>query len=370
LLSVGDEKKDLFHKEVDTTIEVMKKPKKIIVIDFGGIGDLVLAIPFLRGLKRNFPSSDVSVLCAERTGMILKEQPYIDGLFLSFINFRSLLTTGMRLRKKRFDMAINLMPETSYFSAIKMYLLFNLLNAREWIGRDTEGRGFFYDVKVSEDKMQIENEVLIYGRILKAIADGDFDPRLEFYFTKDIGKRAEALLLKERNFPNFPFVLINPGSDWPSRRWPIGRFAELVEKLVQLFSSVEFGIIGTSSEAELAHFIKERCGERIFILTGKTPVEILPAVMKQSVMVLTNDSGPAHVARAVGVPVVILAGPSAPGYLKIQGGAESTMIQHLVFCSPCLRVSCDRMDCWKELLVDEVLQVASKMLRKVIKHVN
>jgi len=130
----------------------MKRPKRIIVVDFGGVGDLVLAIPFLRGLKRVFPSSMVSVLCAERTGMILKKQSYIDKLFLSSITPFGLFKTGLQLRKKRFDIAINLMPQTSYFSAIKMYLLFLLINARKWVGRNTEGRGFFVILKYQNQK--------------------------------------------------------------------------------------------------------------------------------------------------------------------------------------------------------------------------
>jgi ADP-heptose:LPS heptosyltransferase len=264
-------------------------------------------------------------------------------------------------------MAINLMPETSYFSAIKMYLLFLLINAGKWVGRNTEGRGFFYDVKVSEEKIQMENEVLIYGRILKAISDGDFDERLEFYCSKESRKRAGSLLSKERNFQRDPLVLINPGSDWPAKRWPIERYAELVKRLKESFQNVEFGIVGTQSERELAQFIKERCGERVFILTGKTPIEVLPAIMERACLIITNDSGPAHLARAVGAPVAILAGPSAPGYLTIKGRGKSVLMQHLVSCSPCLKVSCDRMDCWNVLSVDEVLSVTSQMLRKVIK---
>ena len=344
----------------------MKNAKKIIVVAFGGVGDLVLSIPFLRGLKRVFPSSMVSVLCAERTGMILKEQSYIDRLFLSAITPFGLFKIGLQLRKKRFDMAINLMPETSYFSALKMYLLFLVINAGKWVGRNTEGRGFFYDVKVSEYKMQLENEVLIYGRILKTISDGDFDERLEFYCSKESRKRAGELLSKVRNFQKDPLVLINPGSDWPAKRWPIGRYAELVERLAKSFPHIEFGIIGTQGEGELARFIKERCGEQVCILTGKTLIEVLPAVMEKACLVITNDSGPAHVARAVGVPVAILAGPSAPGYLTIKGRGESILMQHLVSCSPCLKVSCDTMDCWKVLSVDEVLAKTSKMLRNVI----
>ncbi len=348
----------------------MKKPKKIIVVDFGGVGDLVLSIPFLRGLKEAFASSEVSVLCAERTGMILKEQPYIGKLFLSPITFRGLLTTGLRLRKKRFDMAINLMPETSYFSAIKMYLLFLLINAKQWVGRDTEGRGFFYHIKVPEQKIQTENEVLMYGKILKAIADAEFDERLEFHITKVNRKRAKELLSKERNSPKGPFVLINPGSDWSSKRWLIDRYADLVQRLKELFSNVEFGIIGTQGERELAHFIKERCGEQVFILSGKTPLEILPAVMEKACLVITNDSGPAHIARAVGASVVILAGPSAPAFFTIKGRNESLVIYHPVSCAPCLKESCATMECWKTITVQEVAAVAATLLERKINEAN
>ena len=298
--------------------------------------------------------------------MILKEQSYIDRLFLSAITPFGLFKTGLQLRKKSFDMAINLMPETSYVSAIKMYLLILLINARQWVGRNTAGRGFFYDIKVPEQEMQMENEVLMYGKILKVIFDGDFDERLEFHISEANKERAEEFLSRKRKFRKHPFVLINPGADWPAKRWPIERYTELVKRLQESFPSVEFGVIGTQGERELAYFIKKKCGERVFILSGKTPLEILPAVMEKASLVITNDSGPAQIARAVGAPVVILAGQSAPAFLTIKGRNKSVVMQHLVSCSPCLKVSCDTMDCWKVLLVDEVFEVTSKMLKNII----
>jgi ADP-heptose:LPS heptosyltransferase len=348
----------------------MKKAKQIIIVDFGGVGDLVLAIPFLRGIKKVFPSSMVSVLSAERTGMILKEQPYVADLFLSPLTMLGLLKTGLRLRKKRFDMAINLMPETSFFSSIKMYLLFLMINAGQWVGRNTEGRGFFYDIKVSEHEMQRENEVLMYGRIFKTLSNGDFDERLEYHISGANKKRVEAFLARERRFKKYPLVLVNPGSDWPAKRWPIERYAELVKRLQELFPTVEFGVIGTQGERGLAHVIKEKCGERVFILSGKTTLEMLPAVLSLATLVITNDSGPAHIARAVGVPLVILAGPSARAFLTIKGRNKGVVMQHDVICSPCLKVSCDTMNCWKLLSVDEVFRVTSKMLKKLIYRVD
>lgn len=342
----------------------MKNLKKIIVVNFGGVGDLILAIPFLRGLKSAFPTSEVSVLCAERAGMILKGQPYIDKLFLAPITLLGLLKTGLHVRKERFDMAINLMPETSYFSAIKMYLLFLLVNAGQWVGRNTEGRGFFYHIKVSEEEMQMENEVLFYGKILKAISDGAFDERLEFHISPANRKRAKSLLSQERRFRNDSLVLINPGSDWPAKRWPIERYAEVVQSLNDSFPYCEFAVIGTQGERELAFVIKKAVEKNVFILSGKIPLGVLPAVLEKAALLITNDSGPAHIARAVGTPIVILAGPSFPAFFSIQGRNEARVIHHPVSCAPCLKVSCDKMDCWKAITVEEVVDAASQLLRR------
>jgi ADP-heptose:LPS heptosyltransferase len=348
----------------------MKKPKKIIVVDFGGIGDLVLSIPFLRGLQGAFPSAEVSVLCADRAGMLLKKQPYIAKLFLSPITLLGLFKMGLKLRRKRFNMAINLMPETSIFSTLKMYLLFLLINAKKWVGRNTEGRGFFYHIKVPERKMQIENEVVMYGKILRAISDAAFDTQLEFHCSKENRMKARELLSSERNFQANSLVLVNPGADWPAKRWPIERYAELVTRLKESFPNCEFGIIGTKGEGELAHFIKERCRERVFILSGKTTVEVLPSLMERACLVITNDSGPAHIARAVGTPAVILAGPSFPAFFTIQGRHETRVIYHPVSCSPCLKVSCDTMECWKAVSVQEVIAAASEILKRNLNEKN
>lgn len=344
--------------------------KSILVIDFGGVGDLVLAIPFLRGLKTSVLSPEVSLLCAERAGGILRDQPYVDNLYLSSITISGLLAIGVKLRRKRFDVAVNLMPETSLFSAVKMYLLFRVINAKQWVGRDTEGRGFFYDIKIPEEKMQVENEVLLYGKILAAISDGFFDENLEFHVSPANSERAEKFLAKKRKRPKDPLVLINPGSDWPAKRWPIARYVEVLKQLAELFPVVEFGVIGTKKEIGLAHVLKKQVVERVFVLSGKTPLEILPAILKRASLLITNDSGPAHLARAVGTPVVILAGPGAPAYFAIKGQDESIVVHHPVPCAPCLKVTCDTMECWKAISVDEVVTITSRMLKGRISAVN
>lgn len=338
--------------------------RKILVVDFGGIGDLVLAIPFLRGLKGAFPAAEIFLLCAARAGGILKGSPYVDKLFLSPLTPIALFKTGLKLRQMVFDLAINLMPMSTLGAAIKMFFFFFLINARQWVGRDSEGRGFFYDIRVSEPEMQREDEVALYGRIFKAITGGELDGRLEFHITEEGRREAEALLARERRFPQYPLVLVNPGSDWPSRRWPIDRYAEVVVRLGTLFTEVEFGVIGSENERSLGEFIKEKVGNRAFILSGKTSLDVLPAVIEKATLLLTNDSGPGHLAKAIGTPVVILVGPSHPAYLGTKDRA--VVIHHPISCSPCLRFSCDKMACWEEISVDEVVEAIKGLLQRVL----
>ena len=110
--------------------------------------------------------------------------------------------------------------------------------------------------------------------------------------------------------------------------------------------------------------IKEAVAKNLFILSGKIPLEVLPAVLEQASLVITNDSGPAHIARAVNTTVVILAGPGFPAFFPIQGQNVTHVIYHPVSCAPCLKVSCDRMDCWKAISVGEVVDIASQLLRR------
>lgn len=115
----------------------------------------------------------------------------------------------------------------------------------------------------------------------------------------------------------------------------------------------------------LADFLRKNVGESVCILSGKTSLDILPAVMEKAVLLITNDSGPCHLARAIGIPTVILVGPSEPAYFQIKGRGESNVIYHPVSCAPCLKVSCNEMDCWKAISVEEVFEVTSGILNKL-----
>lgn len=342
-----------------------KNLKSILIINFGGVGDLVLSIPFLRGLKESFEGCHVFLLCAARTGDILKKQPYIDDICMVEMSVTGLMRTCLKLRKKRFDIAINLMPHTSFFASIKIQLLLLLINAKLWAGRNTEGRGFFYDIKIDEKVMQAESEILTYKKLLFAIGGSSFDGMLKYYVPSDIFGKARTMIEDECGTIRYPLIAVNPGSDWPSKRWPIEEYADLLCRLTNKVPSAKFVIIGTKSEMMLADFLKKKVGEAVCILSGKTTLEMLPAIIKNTDLLITNDSGPSHIARAVGIPVVTLSGPSPPAFLNNKSKAESVVINHSVECSPCLKKVCDDMICWNAISVEEVFEKTISVIERI-----
>ena len=346
----------------------MKATKNILVVDLGGIGDLILSIPFLRGIKKSFPDCSVSVLCAKRAGDLLLSQPYIDKIYPTDMSPMNLLHTSFQMRKNRFDLAVNLMPETSLYAATKMCILFFLINAREWAGRNTEGRGFFYTIKILENKMQEENEVVLYGRLLRAIGGNNYDETLEFRIPQGLKLEAKKLLKNEAKNEHIPLskplIAVNPGSDWTSKRWPIERYGELLQRLHLKYPLAQFIILGTQKEINLASYLKNSVGKNIYILSGKTNLSMLPALLQHTDLLITNDSGPSHIARAIGIPVVTLVGPGLPGYAKVRGRSESIVLQHPVACYPCLKRVCDDLRCWKSISVDEVFEKVTMLLQR------
>lgn len=341
-----------------------KNFKSILVVNFGGVGDLVISIPFLRGLKESFEGCRVSLLCVARNGDILRRQPYIDDFYMTEMSVTEMMRTCLKLRKKRFDIAINLMPHTSFFAAIKVQLLLLLINAKLCAGRNTEGRGFFYDIKIEEKGMQAENEILICKKLFFAIGGSSFDDMLKYCVPSDISKKARTLIEDECGTIKYPLIAVNPGADWPSKRWHIEKYADLLCRLTNKVPSARFIIIGTKKEIMLANDLKQRVGDAVCIFSGKTNLEMLPAVIKNVDLLITNDSGPSHIARAVGTPVVTLSGPSYSAFLTYKVSSESIVINHPVPCSPCLKKTCDDMICWNAISVEEVFEKTISIIER------
>ena len=117
--------------------------KAILVINLGGIGDILLATPALRALRGLYPKAFIALLTIPRSVAIAEDLPYIDKIFNIQLSLKEDLRLFVSLRKMGFDMLINMRTLASWPGALKMATLFSLVGARYRVGRDTERRGFF-----------------------------------------------------------------------------------------------------------------------------------------------------------------------------------------------------------------------------------
>ncbi|MFQ6617182.1 MAG: glycosyltransferase family 9 protein, partial [Fidelibacterota bacterium] len=287
--------------------------KKILIINLGGMGDTILAVPFFRAARRSYPESEITIWCVSRVEELLSGLPYYDHLRpVNFpgelhINFSPLkffrfIAFIIGLRKERFDLIINMLPLVSALSALKMKLIFYLLNPEFSAGRNTEGRGKFYSAAVDEKDTHDEYDLNIFSKLARLcgfeIKDRAFEvPRKNADF-----EFVNGFLRSRRVNEGELLIGMNPGSDWPSRRWEIKNYVRLAAMLLNSFEC-KIVVTGTVAESELAGEILKVDGERVISAAGSTSLGQLAELIRRCNLYITNDSGPMHLSLAVGTPL-------------------------------------------------------------------
>jgi lipopolysaccharide heptosyltransferase II len=147
------------------------------------------------------------------------------------------------------------------------------------------------------------------------------------------------------------WVLLHPGARWPNKRWPIQYFAESAAQLSRAHPELRFGVLGTKGDAELGAAIMDAIPGRGLDLTGQTSLSEMIEWIRGSQVVITNDTGPMHVAAALGVPAISVFGPTDPRRTGPYGQLSNSLSIALS-CAPCLKPTCHfakPMECLRAL---------------------
>jgi lipopolysaccharide heptosyltransferase II len=175
---------------------------------------------------------------------------------------------------------------------------------------------------------------------------------VEFVFATDDADRqsvAELIGGIER------YALLFPGTNWPTKRWPVENFAALVQPVEQRFG-LKCVVAGSLGERESADRVSGAIN-----LAGKTTLRQTTALIERASLVITNDSGPMHIAAALRRPMVALFGPTNPDRTGPYGCDESVLRLDIP-CSPCYSRKCSHQSCLKWLKVDEVIRAAERAM--------
>jgi heptosyltransferase-2 len=328
------------------------------------IGDAVLALPALAAYKSARPEDEVWVAARGGVKDLFASGTPADGV-IGLEDDRSL--RGLRASARRFrgeGFGAGLLLTNSFGSA----LMFFLAGIPERWGYRRDGRGLLLTRAVPWDEAgPVIHQAEYYLRLVRGLnggaAAGSPSPIPLFLSSEEraAARRALADLGLDPD-PARPVVVLNPGASYgPAKRWSAESFGRL-GSLLQAALSARVVVTGLGSEVELAERLASVMPRPPLILSGRTSLRGLLGILSQARLCVTNDSGPLHLANAVGTPVIGLFGPTDPaatGPLQ----APAKVIWKGAACWPCLYRSCPfGHECLTAIEPGEVLEAAREYL--------
>jgi heptosyltransferase I len=163
------------------------------------------------------------------------------------------------------------------------------------------------------------------------------------------------------------WIALQPGARWLNKRWPAEHFAELTRRLAGKHAAVRFAVLGGKDDQPLAETVCRAAPERCVNLAGQTSLPEMVEWLRRCELMVTNDTGPMHVAAALGKPVVGVFGPTEPRRTGPYHQLER-VVQHQLPCVPCLKSRCawpQPMECLKAISPTTVFDIVQRELRKM-----
>ena len=326
------------------------------------IGDAVLSLPALSALKASGPGVEVWVVARDWVKDLFASGTPADGVISlpSDSSLAGVREAARRLKAERCD--AGLLLTNSFCSALP----FALARIPERWGYARDGRGLLLTRRVRLDEAAAPvHQAEYYLRLVRGLGFETPPSPLRIALTAAERKAGLAVLEEAGIKPDKrkPVVLINPGASYgPAKRWPATRFARLAS-LLQEKRSAQIVVTGASREADIAREMASSMKRKPVLLSGKTPLRVFLGVLSRARLFITNDSGPMHMANALGVPVIGIFGPTEPDathpfqppYRVIWKGAP---------CWPCLYRKCPfDHRCMTAIEPEEVLEAALAFLK-------
>ncbi|MEO7300666.1 MAG: lipopolysaccharide heptosyltransferase II [Verrucomicrobiota bacterium] len=309
---------------------------KILILKPSSLGDVIQAMPVLRLLKLHHPNSEIFWWINSNLAPLLANDPDLKGIFSfhrrrwsSLFNWNELLASIRQMRRKNFDLVIDLqgLARSGSFAW--------LANGGLTIGLDDarEGARGFYDVAIPRPSSHT-HAVDWYLQVLKFL-----DVPVHHNFQWLAPHLESQRKVEEIAGRDVRWIAINPGARWLNKRWPAEYFSELVGRLAVQNKNSRFVILGGKDDQPLGQIISRSHQNSCLDLTGKTSLLEMIEWIRRSEFIVTNDTGPMHVAAALKKPVIALFGPTAPQRTGPYGQLEKTVRIPLP-CSPCLKNFC------------------------------
>ena len=332
--------------------------KKILMRGPNWVGDSILAIPAMKAVRARFPDAEITLLVRPWVAGVFKAAPFINRLWTEPrpAGIGDWMRITSSIRKNRFDMAL-LFPN-SFESAAMIFLG----RVPQRVGYGTDGRRWLLTNSLKPVREK-RHQIHYYLDLAGAVSANVDQPSIAIEATTEERTQASRLLASSGIAADRHFLVLNPGAAYGSaKRWSEEGFADAGDTLAEEMD-LDVVIIGSEVERTIAESIQRRMRSRVAVLNGQTSLETLIGVISGSSLVLTNDSGPMHMAAALGVPTVAVFG-ATDDVVTGPWGPHARVVKEPVECSPCMLRECP-IDhrCMTRVSADAVCRAAREVLR-------
>lgn len=323
---------------------------RIGLIRLSSLGDVVLTTGIIRELKNLFGDAEITMITSSRYMDIFRFNPYLKKTIgLEGKNIKELFRLGRRVRKELYDVLVDLHinPRSLIMSTIS--------RSRKRL-RYAKCRWLRSMMVFRKDRKACEHVVIRYFKPFEKMGLKSMNLRPEVWLDEETRRSAGRLI----DGANIPLVAISPGAKRPTKRWLPENYGRLCSLLLKT-GRVKVVLLGDLDDIEVAEKVKKSTKGHLIDLTGKTSLLQLAAVLERSSVLVTNDSGPMHMASAVNTPVVAIFGPTVPEFGFYPLGERDKIIQRQLPCRPCSlhgseRCRDDSFKCMRLITAEEVFE--------------
>jgi len=324
--------------------------RKILVVKPSSLGDIVHSLPFLNSIKTCFPKAEIHWVIAKGLEGLLECHPMVDKLIIinkdmwkklsrTTATIKEIKQLLKDIRNERYDLAVDLQ------GLLRSGIITMASRAPVRIGfsEAREGSRLFYNVRVKggRDVHAVER----YMKIAGALGCDEKNILFPFPLCDNDVRNAEGIRSEMKEY-----AVIVPGARWDTKIWAAGNFGRIASLL-----PMRSIVIGSRSDMLIAEKVVQASGGKAISLAGRTSLKELIELMRHAKFVISNDSGPMHIAAGFQVPVVAIFGPTSPVRTGPYG-TSNIVVESGAECAPCFRKKCKDMKCMRGISVEHVYE--------------
>ena len=340
--------------------------ERILVMAPSWVGDVVMATPAIRALRRRWPQARITALARQTGADVLEHNPHLDRIIATDRKGVGPESSGLRelirlLRREKFDLAV-VLP-----NSFRTALWARLAGAKRRVGYALQWRSLFLTDRLPPPR---ENGAIVpinmvdrYLAVAAKTGCTELSQREELFASENDIATADAVLSSLGVGVDDMLVVLIPGASYgPAKLWGAERFAEVGDRLIERHGCKVLAHVGPGEE-EVGRQVAAASSRGVLVAPpGTIDLKVLKGVIKRASLVVANDTGPRHYAVAFDIPNVVILGPTSRRYIDVN--LERTkLLQADVECAPCQLKVCPRShECMEFVEPGDVLAAAEALL--------